>query len=110
MINALKHIRKMFEQAWRYGAGDTDDEDAPGEYSHVKDADVKILVGALKAHLGGDQRRSRREGRRVRRRRPNEPVRSEPAPAASLGQIKDKGMPHLRAHCMHFSNLPPQVY
>ena len=53
MINALKHIRKQFEQAWRHGAGDPDDEDAPGEYSHVKDADVKVLVDALKAHLGG---------------------------------------------------------
>ena len=37
MINALKHIRKQFEQAWRHGAGGADDEDAPGEYSHVKD-------------------------------------------------------------------------
>ena len=55
MINALKHIRKMFEQAWRYGAGDPDDEDAPGEYSHVKDADVKVLVDALEAHLGGPE-------------------------------------------------------
>ena len=53
MINALKHIRKQFEQAWRHGAGDPDGEDAPGEYSHVKDADVKVLVDALKAHLGG---------------------------------------------------------
>ena len=53
MINALRHIRKQFEQAWRHGAGDPDDEDAPGEYSHVKDADVKVLVDALKAHLGG---------------------------------------------------------
>ena len=25
-------------------------------------------------------------------------------------KIEAKGMPHLRAHCMHFSNLPPQVY
>ena len=53
MINALKHIRKQFEQAWRHGAGDPDDEDAPGEYSHVKEGDVKVLVGALKTHLGG---------------------------------------------------------
>ena len=22
--------------------------------------------------------------------------------------IEKKGMPHLRAHCLHFSNLPPQ--
>ena len=53
MINALKHTRKQFKQAWRHGAGNPDDEDAPGEYSHVKDADVKVLVDALKAHLGG---------------------------------------------------------
>ena len=25
MINALKHIRKQFEQAWRHGVGDPDD-------------------------------------------------------------------------------------
>ena len=36
MMNALKHTRKQFKQAWRHGAGDPDDEDAPGEYSHVK--------------------------------------------------------------------------
>ena len=40
MMNALKHIRKQFEQIWRHGAGDPDDEDAPGEYSHVKKGDV----------------------------------------------------------------------
>ena len=53
MMNALKHIRKQFEQAWRHGAGDPDNEDAPGEYSHVKKGDVKVLVDALKAHFGG---------------------------------------------------------
>ena len=53
MINALKHVRKMFEQAWRHGAGDPDDEEDHGEYSHVKDADVKVIVDALKDHLGG---------------------------------------------------------
>ena len=35
MINALNHIRKQFEQAWRHRAGDPDDEDAPGEYSRT---------------------------------------------------------------------------
>ena len=54
MINALKHIRKQFEHARRHGAGGPDDEDAPGEYSHVKEGGVsKAPVGALKAHLGG---------------------------------------------------------
>ena len=53
MINTLKHIHEQFEQAWRHGAGDPDDEDAPGEYSHVKEGGVKVLVDALKAHLGG---------------------------------------------------------
>ena len=53
MINALKHIRKQFEQAWRHGAGDPDDEEDHGEYSHVKDADAKAIVDALKDHLGG---------------------------------------------------------
>ena len=46
MMNALKHIRKQFEQTWRHGAGGPDDEDAPGEYSNVKKGDVKVLVGA----------------------------------------------------------------
>ena len=54
MINALKHIRKQFEQAWRHGAGDPDDQEDHGEYSHVKDADVKVIVDALKKHLGGN--------------------------------------------------------
>ena len=53
MINSLKHIRKQFEQAWRHGDGDPDDEEDHGGYSHVKDADVKVIVGALKDHLGG---------------------------------------------------------
>ena len=53
MINSPKHIRKQFEQAWRHGAGDPGDEEDHGEYSHVKDADVKVIVDALKDHLGG---------------------------------------------------------
>ena len=27
VINSLKHFRKQFEQAWRHGAGDPDDDE-----------------------------------------------------------------------------------
>ena len=53
MINSLKHIRKQFEKAWRHGAGDPDDEEDHGEYSHINDADAKVIVDALKDRLGG---------------------------------------------------------
>ena len=53
MINSLKHIRKQFEQAWRHGACDPDDEEDHGEYSHYKDADIKAIVDALEDLLGG---------------------------------------------------------
>ena len=52
MINSLKHIRKQFEQAWRHGACDPDGDEDHGEYSHVKDFDVKAIFDALKDHLG----------------------------------------------------------
>ena len=61
MINSLKHIRKQFEQAWRHWAGDPDDdEEDHGEYSHVKDSDIKAIVGALKWHSERIERNERR--------------------------------------------------
>ena len=108
MINALKHIRKQFEQAWRHGAGDPDDEDAPGEYSHVKDADVKGLVDALKAHLGGTIDDADRKAAAFADADRTNPFSGNQRLLLPWDNIEKKGMPHLRAHCLHFSNLPPQ--
>ena len=110
MINALRHIKKQFEQAWRYGAGDPDDEDAPGEYSHVKDADVKVLVDALKSHLGGTKDEADEKAAAFADDDQTNPFAVNQRLLLPWDKIKDKGMPHLRAHCIHFSNLPPQVY
>ena len=52
MINATKHIRKTFEVAWRRVDHDFQDEEG-GEYSHVHDEDVAVIVKALKSLLGG---------------------------------------------------------
>ena len=51
MINAVKHIRKTFELAWRCIDHDFQDEEG-GEYSHVEQADVGRLAKALNEHLG----------------------------------------------------------
>jgi len=110
MINALGHIRKQFEQAWRHGAGDPDDEDAPGEYSHVKDADVKVLVDALKAHLGGTKDEADEKAAAFADADRTNPFSGNQRLLLPWDKIKKEGMPHLRSHCIHFSNLPPQTY
>ena len=110
MINALRHIRKQFEQAWRHGAGDPDDEDAPGEYSHVKDADVKVLVDALKAHLGGTKDEADEKAAAFADADRTNPFSGNQRLLLPWDKITAQGMPHLRAHCIHFSNLPPQIY
>ena len=110
MINALRHIRKQFEQAWRHGAGDPDDEDAPGEYSHVKDADVKVLVDALKAHLGGTKDEADEKAAAFADADRTNPFSGNQRLLLPWDKITAQGMPHLRAHCIHFSNLPPQTY
>ena len=51
MLNALKHIRKTFDRAWRRVDHDFHDDDG-GEYTHFRPADVDALVCALKDHLG----------------------------------------------------------
>ena len=95
MTNALKHIRKQFKQAWRHGAGDPDDEDAPGEYSHVKEGDVKVLVDALKAHLGDPK--TKPATRPLRSPRPSEPIRSRRTSASSfLGTRSKRSVPSPR--------------
>ena len=110
MINALRHIRKQFEQAWRHGAGDPDDEDAPGEYSHVKDADAKGLVGARKAHLGGTKDEADEKAAAFADADRTNPFSGNQRLLLPWDKITAQGMPHLRAHCIHFSNLPPQTY
>ena len=110
MINALKHIRKQFEQAWRHGAGDPDDEDAPGEYSHVKEGDVTVLVDALKAHLGGTIDEAGEKAAAFADDDQTNPFAANQRLQLPWNKIADKGMKNLCAHCISFSGLPPQVY
>ena len=101
-VNALKHIRKQFEKAWRHGAGDPDDEDAPGEYSHVKDADVKVLVDALKAHLGRTKDEADEKAAAFADADQTNPFAVHQRLLLPWDKIADKGMNHLRAHCTRF--------
>jgi len=110
IFNALKHIRKQFEQAWRHGAGDPDDEDAPGEYSHVKEGDVKVLVGALKAHLGGAKDEAGEKAAAFAKAYQTNPFAANQCLLLPWDKIAKKGMKNLRTHCISFSGLPPQVY
>ena len=110
MINALKHIRKMFEQAWRHGAGDPDDEEDRGEYSHVKDADVKVIVDALKNHLGGSVQEVDGKAAAFALARNKNPFAEMKKNKLPWSKIEDKGMEDLLDHCLAHSNLPPQVW
>ena len=108
MVNALKHARKQFEQAWRHGAGDPDDEDAPGEYSYVKAGDAKVLVGALKAHLGGAK--TKPTTRPLCSPRPSDPTRSRPTSASSFLGTKSKIKENEElAHSLHLLLGPPSA-
>jgi hypothetical protein len=110
MINALKHIRKQFEQAWRHGAGDPDDQEDHGEYSHVKDADVKVIVDALKEHLGGNVHEANGKAAAFARARIQNPFAETNKNKLPWTKIEDKGMEGLLDHCLTHSNLPPQVW
>ena len=111
MINALKHVRKMFEQAWRHGAGDPDDEEDHGEYSHVKDADVKVIVDALKDHLGGTVQEVDGKAAAFALARNKNPFAEMPRTnKLPWSKIEGKGMEDLLDHCLGHSNLPPQVW
>ena len=109
MINALKHIRKQFEQAWRYGAGDPEDEDDHGEYSHVKDADVKAIVDALKEHLGGTVEEVDEKAAAFVVAGTKNPFAANQRNLLPWTKIEGKGMKNLEDHCRFFSNLPTQV-
>ena len=99
-INALKHTRKQFEQAWRHGAGDPDDEDAPGEYSHVETGDVKVLVDALKAHLGGGKDEAGDKAAAFAKAKRTNPFAAIQRLRLPWNKIAKKGMKNLRAHCI----------
>ena len=109
MINALKHIRQQFEHAWRHGAEDPDDEDAPGEYSHVKDGDVKVIVDALKAHLGGSIDEADEKAAAFALADQKNPFVSNQRILLPWTHVERKGMKGLQDHCISFSGLPSQV-
>ena len=105
MINAVKHIRKTFELAWRRMDYDFHEEEG-GEYSHVEQADVGRLAKALNDHLRStpdtvnDIELFSTWGKN---------------PFASnvyklpYAKAKDDGMTDLRAHCVKFARLPAQI-
>ena len=105
MINAVKHIRKTFELAWRRIDHDFHDEEG-GEYSHVEQADVGRLAKALNDHLGStpdtvdDIELLSTWGKNS---------------FASNGyelpyaKVKDDDVQYLRAHCVKFARLPAQI-
>ena len=101
--------RKQFEQAWRHGAGDPDDKDAPGEYSHVKDGDVKVLLGALKAHYGGTIDEAGEKAAAFADTDQSNPFAANQRILLPWTHVERKGLEGLHAHCICFSGLPPQV-
>ena len=98
MHNALKYIRKQFEQAWRHGPGGPDDKDAPGEYSHVKEGDVKVLVNALKARLGGTKDEAGDETAAFAKAKRTNPFAANQRLQLPWDKIEKEGMKNLRAH------------
>ena len=76
----------------------------------MKDADVKVLVDALKAHLGETKDEADEKAAAFAGGDRTNPFAVNQRLLLPWDKIETKGMPHLRAHCMHFSNLPPQVY
>ena len=106
MLNATKHIRKTFELAWRRVDHDYHDEEG-GEYSHVLDEDVKLIVDELKSLLGDkpdvvdNTHRSATWGKN---------------PFASniykfpWDKVKDDcNTDKLRAHCRLHARMPPEI-
>ena len=110
MTNSLKHIRKQFEKAWRHGAGDPDDEEDHGEYSHVKDADVKVIVDALKDHLGGTVQEVDDKAAAFALAGKQNPFAEMKRSKLPWTKIEAKGIEKLLGHCLAHSNLPPQVW
>ena len=106
MINAVKHIRKTFELAWRHIDHDCHDEKG-GEYSHVEQADVGRLVKALNDHLGStpdmvnDIELFSTWGK-------NPFATNVYKNKLPSGKVEDDGMEDLRAHCVKFARLPAQ--
>ena len=76
----------------------------------MKDADVKVLVDALKAHLGGTMDEADERAAAFADADRTNPFSGNQRLLLPWDKIKKGGMSHLRAHCIHFSNLPPQVY
>ena len=76
----------------------------------MKDADVKVLVDALKAHLGGTKDEADEKAAAFADADRTNPFSGNQRLLLPWDKITAQGMPHLRAHCIHFSNLPPQTY
>ena len=109
MVDSLKHIRKQFEKAWRHGAGDPDDEEDHGEYSHVKGADVKAFVDALKDHLGRTVQEVDDKAAAFALAGKQKPFAEKKNKVLPWTKIGDKGMKKLLDHCLAHYKLPLQV-
>ena len=110
MINSIKHNRKPFERAWRHGAGDPDDEEDHGEYSHVKDAVVKAIADAPKDHLEGTVQEIDDKDAAFALAGKQNPFAEKKNKVLPWTKIEAKGMKKLLDHCLAHSNLPPQVW
>ena len=77
----------------------------------MKEGDVEVLVDALKAHLGGATKGEAgdKAAAFAKAKRTN-PFAANQRLQLPWNKIEKKGMKNLRAHCISFSGLPPQVY
>ena len=80
------------------------------KYSHVKDADVKVIVGALKDHLGGTVQEADGKAAAFALARNKNPFAEMKKNKLPWSKIQGKGMKDLLDHCLAHSNLPRQVW
>ena len=105
IINAVEHIRKTFELAWRRIDHDFQDEEG-GEYSHVEQADVDRLVKVLNEYLGSTP--DTVDDIELLSTWDKNPFASN-VYKLPFAKVEDDGMQDLRAHCVKFARLPGQI-
>ena len=76
----------------------------------MKKGDVKVLVDALKAHLGGTIDEAGEKATAFADEDQTNPFAANQHLLLPWTKIEKKGMKNLHAHRISFSGLPPQVY
>ena len=76
----------------------------------MKKGDAKILVDALKAHLGGTIDEAGEKAAAFADDDQTNPFAANQHLLVPWTKIAKKGMKNLQAHCISSSGLPPQVY